>query len=747
VRADAASEDCEAARCTIQAAIDAECPCAEAKNHGRYTSCVARVVNRAAREGTIPRSCRNKINGCAIRSTCGKKSGTVACDFPGDGVSGRCRPLASEAVCTRRGGTVVASCCDTCGAPEPTATPEEPVATATPEEPVATATEEPVATATPEEPVETATPEGPVATPTATETGPEATATEGPIATATEAPVETATPEGPFETPTPTEAVATATAEPGATPTETPAATATEAPVATATEGPIATATEGPVETATPAPEPTSTPAGPTCGNGTIDTGEDCDPPGTASCPNAGNGLEICSMGCTCECPSRVSFTGDASDPISILDTGWTGIAHRAPIITNGDVTVAADCADGRPCGVCPISGPIPNPLPGQLQNQRCSNNSFIRCTDDGECPGGTCEFYFGSNLPLAAGGVSTCVVNQFNGPVTGTVDIEAGSSVTTALLTSRVYNGITVDSPCPQCLGDPTPNDGDVEAPDTGTCDAGPRAGLPCDTNGSVPGRPDFGTTSLDCPPNPAAIIATLPIDLSSATATVTKALTVDSPNCSNSPGDKCLCDTCNNAAAEPCDSNADCPDPAGPIGPFCGGRRCLSGTNAGAACNAASECPSSSCGRPGEATKPSGCLDDTTIPDRDFECSDPDGNNEGQCTIGPVDNTCSVASGHAQRGCLNDADCGGGAGSCESVPRGCFLTGGGTFQASGQNDGSDTLTSIGEPDPPVNDVAHPTLAAVFCIGPTGAAAINNVAGLPGPGRVTLRGTALGLP
>jgi hypothetical protein len=77
-RANAAPVDCEAARCTVQATIDAECSCADAKNHGRYTSCVAHVVNRLASEGTIPKKCRNKINGCAIRSTCGKKEGSVA---------------------------------------------------------------------------------------------------------------------------------------------------------------------------------------------------------------------------------------------------------------------------------------------------------------------------------------------------------------------------------------------------------------------------------------------------------------------------------------------------------------------------------------------------------------------------------------------------------------------------------------------------------------------------------------------
>src|SRR2546428_10054687 len=82
-RANAEPVDCEAERCLIQATIDSECPCAEAKNHGRYTTCVARVVNAAAHDGTISRRCRGKINGCFIRSTCGKRDGAVACQLPG----------------------------------------------------------------------------------------------------------------------------------------------------------------------------------------------------------------------------------------------------------------------------------------------------------------------------------------------------------------------------------------------------------------------------------------------------------------------------------------------------------------------------------------------------------------------------------------------------------------------------------------------------------------------------------------
>jgi hypothetical protein len=71
---------------------------------------------------------------------------------------------------------------------------------------------------------------------------------------------------------------------------------------------------------------------------------------------------------------------------------------------------------------------------------------------------------------------------------------------------------------------------------------------------------------------------------------------------------------------------------------------------------------------------------------------------------------------------------------------------TGGGTFNAAAEQ-GSDTLIAVGIADVPMNDVSHPTLGAVFCVGPTSASAINNVAGLPGPARVTIAGTATGLP
>ena len=105
------------------------------------------------------------------------------------------------------------------------------------------------------------------------------------------------------------------------------------------------------------------------------------------------------------------------------------------------------------------------------------------------------------------------------------------------------------------------------------------------------------------------------------------------------------------------------------------------------------------------------------------------------------------ALASGHAQRGCTQDSDCGGGLSSCGQQHRRCFLTGGGSINTGFHNTGTNTLIAQGQADPPVKDTAHPTLATVFCVGPTGSSAINGVAGLPGPARVTIRGTANGLP
>jgi hypothetical protein len=249
--AHAAPVDCEAARCAIASEIEVECPCSTAVNHGRFTSCVARVVNRAAREGRIPKPCRGEINGCYLRSLCGKPPRAVLCDQPGAGPGGRCRPLPSESECTRKGGDVVSTCCASCGAPTPT--PSVPGVTPTPGAPTATNAPTPSAVITATgAPLATATPTPLATSITATATSIVATATPI-VATATPVPA-TVTPIVATVTPivaTATPIAATATA---AAPTPTPAATITFGiPTALATVTPVPTL---PVEPPTPTPFP-----------------------------------------------------------------------------------------------------------------------------------------------------------------------------------------------------------------------------------------------------------------------------------------------------------------------------------------------------------------------------------------------------------------------------------------------------------------------------------------------------------
>lgn len=326
--------------------------------------------------------------------------------------------------------------------------------------------------------------------------------------------------------------------------------------------------------------------------------------------------------------------------------------------------------------------------------------------------------YFFGPPLPLVAGGVATCVLNRVIGPVSGTIDFDDGSAATDVPLTATVYRDGTPSHPCPLCVG--------------GTCRDGDRITMPCTPQGSGP----FGDVSLDCPPSSGTNTGTLAVPLALATGTQQRVIGAANPRCIDDSSLRCPCDTCNDLAGEPCATNDDCPPSGGNPG-ICGGRRCLGGTNAGGPCNVSSACPGGSCGRLGEPTRPNDCADDSSTPQDGSLCADV-GGGEGLCPDGPVTQTCSV---EIQRGCGSDADCNPPPfpGStcfdcfpgqhCESRHRPCFV------------DVSGAVSVSGVPDAPCDGVAYPTLGSLFCLGPVGAGAVNNAAGLPGLGRIRLPG------
>ncbi|MEO6028853.1 MAG: hypothetical protein ABIR79_18475, partial [Candidatus Binatia bacterium] len=89
-------------------------------------------------------------------------------------------------------------------------------------------------------------------------------------------------------------------------------------------------------------------------------------------------------------------------------------------------------------------------------------------------------------------------------------------------------------------------------------------------------------------------------------------------------------------------------------------------------------------------------------------------------------------------------DADCGGGADTCESRNRACFLTG---SAAGFGRTGTGTLVADGVVDPPIQDVSHPVLASIACVGPSDCSLLNAVSGFPGPLRLTQKVTTTALP
>ncbi len=505
------------------------------------------------------------------------------------------------------------------------------------------------------------------------------------------------------------------------TPTSTPNGTATATPT-----GPTATST----------PQATCTPK-PNCGNGIVDVGEQCDPNTASNCP----GSVQCAPADTCDgctCPTG-DFTFSATANAD-LDTGWTGISHD-------NAALVGKLFDAKTYG-CSSAGP----------DKQCTFVAQYGVP------------FFGPPLPLSSGATPVCVVNELppGGAADGTLDLVTGELHYNYDLISHVYVGLSIGHPCPTCDNDPGFDDGMLD----GTCNGGEQNGSPCDADAT---SQQFGKTSFNCFPPTAAAIGDLKISFVDAqTGSKSISTSASSPSCTANgvTGQKCFCDTCNDAAAEVCASDADCPP-----GGICGGLRCVvgsttpglacttEGTNtdalcgqvgagacvpgscpagncvggpsAGASCNDGTDCGSciagphpggpcltddecgGTCGRPGEATRPNAC---------NGPCTAGGGAGDAICSTGPIDQLCSVEK---FRGCSMTSDCrppaeGGtcldcapGNQTCVNKTRECFRS---------------TVTKTG--------TATPTSGAfvgLYCIGPTLSPSVNNVAGLPGLGTLRL--------
>jgi hypothetical protein len=133
-------------------------------------------------------------------------------------------------------------------------------------------------------------------------------------------------------------------------------------------------------------------------------------------------------------------------------------------------------------------------------------------CATDADCAGsgsiGACEpianCFFGPPVPVALGGLSTCIVNAIADDVTGQANLLTRKTTLSASLSARVYLTSQPASPCPQCVA--------------GVCTAGQRAGLPC--SGGIGSR----NTTVECPPRDAQYQGRLAVSLSPLTTAATR-------------------------------------------------------------------------------------------------------------------------------------------------------------------------------------------------------------------------------
>jgi hypothetical protein len=403
-------------------------------------------------------------------------------------------------------------------------------------------------------------------------------------------------------------------------------------------------------------------------------------------------------------CPQSVTTfiragVGQEDTTASFLDVGWTGQSHGADIDDGYTLTGDVTCGPSAPpCGVCSIDG-VSTSDPQFSSFARCRNDFSVECSNlfasDPACGGAQCVFTLGPPLAISAGNNPTCSINVLAADISGTADIELGSSTLDVDLKTLVHTGGTgtLTRPCPVCLGDIDARDGSRD----GVCVGGNNDGDPCDSqafDATFAPAPSEGL-SLDCVPGTATNISgtglTIGLNLTTGNSSLPFANPCDSPLGFLD----CACGVCTGDSTQPCRDDSEC------------------------ASAAAGTCASHGSG---VNRQPNQCSDLTCTAI---------GDDKGECQGGPLDRSCDGlvrANGDGFLKCLENADCdaistlcpGNDCGDCSLTKlRPCFL---------------DPIAAQGIADPD-----DPLLVSTFCIPPTNNAAINGTSGLPGPARVAV--------
>jgi cysteine-rich repeat protein len=299
----------------------------------------------------------------------------------------------------------------------------------------------------------------------------------------------------------------------------------------------------------------------PLCGNGTLNAGEACDPPGGMAQCAAG---QLCKSDCTCstacDCCAAIPTTLTVSH-VPAAGTCGSAIREDGSLFKNlfcGVVYLGGGSYNYAPVvlpEVTSVLGVVASTCDAATETFVLGPTTAAETGSQNTCTAAGCLFGPPVAVPYPTAAYSVCLVLKRPLDASGTATCGGAASIAFPIEAGIYLTGDTATDPsgtipgtqpCPLCQG--------------GSCVGGPNNGMSCTAQTSVP-NPSYPTSS-DCPPDPGDLFSSVPVG-----ATVTTGVATAEAKASGGQA-RVFCGYCRNgdgdlSFANPpveCDSDAEC-------------------------------------------------------------------------------------------------------------------------------------------------------------------------------------------